>query len=120
MWLSKMLSKENISGTAERGTVTMSGAGGVEADGALSARNVTSYLPYGYSAYPPVGEEILLLPSENGMLALGVKSSADGLASGEIQLLSKGGASLVLKNNGEVIINGALVIDREGGISHNE
>ena len=51
-----------------------------------------------------------MLPLEDGEVCLGVIGSADGLEEGEIMLRSKGGASLVLKNDGRVLVNGRELV----------
>ena len=55
---------------------------------------------------PPAGESAVVLPLSDGEVELGVLSRAVGLDEGELMLYSKGGASIVLKNDGRVIING--------------
>ena len=50
-----------------------------------------------------------MLPLRDGETALGVLHSGSGLEPGEVMLYSKGGASIVLKNNGSVLINGREV-----------
>ena len=117
MWLSKMLSlKGETSAQAEQGTVTRADGSGIEAGATVSQRDVESFAPYGYSACLPVGCEVALVSTLKGQLALGTKSNAQGLEQGEIKLSSLGGASIVLKNDGSVVINNKLKIDREGQI----
>jgi hypothetical protein len=43
---------------------------------------------------------------DDGEVSLGVLADTDGLQEGELMLKSRGGASIVLKNNGKVLING--------------
>ncbi len=50
-----------------------------------------------------------MLPLRDGETALGVLHGSGGLEPGEVMLYSKGGASIVLKNNGSVLINGREV-----------
>ena len=56
------------------------------------------------------GESAVVLPLEDGEVCLGVVGSADGLEEGELMLRSKGGASLVLKNDGRVLVNGRELV----------
>ena len=99
---------------AEAGCVTISGRT-IEADSSVSVREVKSYSPYGYSAVVPVGEEVMLVPSAEGQAIIGSRLKASELASGEIRISSKGGAEIILKNDGSVVIN-SLVISKEGVI----
>lgn len=115
MWLSKIISKGNDYQKAEKGIVTISGKNQMEIGASASSREVKSYAPYGYNSTPPVGEEVLLMPSSDGQVAIGAKNSSHSLESGEICISSQGGASIVLKNDGTVVIN-SMVIDRNGVI----
>ena len=49
------------------------------------------------------------LPLANGEVSLGVLANNVELDEGEVMLSSKGGASIVLKNDGRVLINGKAV-----------
>ncbi len=112
MWMSKMISKYEQNQKAEKGSVTLSDRC-IETDGTVKARNIESFAPYGYQTVPPVGEEVMLLPSSHGQVIIGSKSENSDLESGEIKISSKGGASIILKNDGSVMINSAM-IDKNG------
>ena len=114
MWISRKLAYESGSERAERGYVSMSSHGKIEAGSSVNSRNIESFSPYGYCANIPAGEEIILVPSNDGQVALGVRSAAQPIEAGEIKIVSAGGASIHLKNDGSVVINGSFVIDREG------
>lgn len=58
--------------------------------------------PYGVYALIPRDARAVVLDG----LCLGVTDSVEGLEEGEVCLYSRGGASIVLKNSGEVLING--------------
>ncbi|MBQ7202856.1 MAG: hypothetical protein IJS03_02430 [Eubacterium sp.] len=115
MWLSKMISKASPAAVAEKGSITISGTGDVEARASSSAQKLINYTPYGYCANVPVGEEVAVIPSSDGSIALGTACKSQSLESGEILITSKGGAIIMLKNNGSVIIN-SLEIDKNGVI----
>lgn len=118
MWLSKMLSGGRAQTLrAERGLVTMSSGSGIEAGGAISTKNIRSYSPYGYDAIPPLGEELIIIPSTDGQVAVGTKLDVSDLQAGEIRLSSVGGAQILLKNDGTVVIN-SVVIDKNGVINN--
>lgn len=115
MWLSKAIKQDNAENSVEYGSVTLSSGDTLEASSSVSVRATGAYLPYGYSSLPPIGEEVMLLPASDGQAVVGVKNSSTNLEAGEIEICSKGGARIVLKNDGSVIIN-SLKIDKEGKI----
>ena len=109
-----MLSKGKEADRAETGYVTMGRGDLIEAGATVNSRSIKSYLPYGYSSLVPKGEEVILVPSTDGNVALGTRAKSEELESGEIKISSKGGASIVLKNDGRVIINGSYIINSQG------
>jgi hypothetical protein len=117
MWLSEIMAKSQSSDKAEKGIVTLSSGGDLEIDSSVNSRSVNSYSPYGYTCATPVGEEVIVIPSSDGQATLGVKSDCSSLESGEVRIMSKGGACIILKNDGSVIIN-SLVIDKNGVIKN--
>lgn len=114
MWLSKMMKDSDYEDRAEIGSITLSG-NTLEAESSVSVRELTAYSPYGYSYIPPVGEEIMLLPSADGKAIIGSKLKMKKIKSGEIEISSKGGAKILLRNDGTVVIN-SLEISKEGVI----
>ena len=59
--------------------------------------------PYGYSSAAEEGDRAVML---DGVCA-GIAAAPDGqLSQGEVRLYSAGGAEILLKNTGEVVING--------------
>lgn len=63
--------------------------------------------PYGIAYVPPKGEKAMIVQIGNSNYLLGVcKESPIELERGEIAMYSSGGASIVLKNDGRVLING--------------
>ncbi len=116
MWLSKMVVKRKNNTVAESGTVTITDSDSLEANSTVNARGLPTYAPYGYNTRIPIGEEVLLVPSTNGQAAVGSRCTENLLENGEICIKSKGGATLILKNDGSVVIN-SLVIDKNGVIN---
>lgn len=110
MWLSDfILKKKNISGNARFGDVSQSDKNEISAVTSLEQRKLPAISPYGIAYCVPVGEKCAVLPLESGEACIGVVSDASSLSPGEIMLYSKGGASIVLKNDGSVLINGKVV-----------
>ncbi len=116
MWLTQqLLSRSKMRGN-ERGRVTMNEGGRLCVSAAVNEQRVEAYTPYGYTSLPPAGTQVLLIPSAQGSVCAGARGDPSGLKAGEIRLCAAGGASIVLKNSGEILLNG-LVITRDGKIS---
>ena len=101
MWLTKQ--GKQASGTRlHRGQVT-SEEQGMKVQGDREYRSPELLFPYGYVSAAQEGQRALML---DGVCA-GVASAPDNqLAQGEVRLYSSGGAEILLKNTGEVVING--------------
>ena len=72
----------------------------------LFGKNLKSCFPYGIVSVAPTGQRAVVLPLDDGEIGLGVIADRTELEEGEVMLYSKGGASVILKNNGKVLING--------------
>ena len=97
------------------GRVTHSGGGGFGVAGVSRITPALVFAPRGIAYLPAVGDNVLLLPVEGNDTCLGVLSATAGLAPGELRLTSSGGASITLRSNGEIDLNGAT-ITREGRV----
>ncbi len=109
MWLTNYLSvnsrkKQN----AACGDITQANANTVAVQASVEHRGLPVVAPYGIVYMPPVGENSVVLPTEEGEICLGVIAKEKNLNPGELMLFSKGGASVILKNDGSVIINGQV------------
>ncbi len=107
---------------AQLATVTASRAGVVAAQGQDSTEGLPLFAPAGVVYLPAEGEQVLLLPFEDGYICVGALCRTEGLAAGELVLKSAGGACIRLQNNGEVVINslrvtpdGQLISEKGGG-----
>ena len=110
MWLSSLLAKEKTLPSAKQGSVSGAVGGKVEIDSSSQHRDVSIVAPFGVAYVPPKGERTVVVPFEGGEACVGVVASLPHkLQAGEIMLFSAGGASLVLKNDGKVYINGREV-----------
>lgn len=118
MWLSKRFGGVPQT-AAEAGTVSIGGNSVLKTVSTVQSEEVQNYAPYGYSAYAPDGEEILIINSANGAAGAGTKMKNDKLKEGEISLTSSGGAKVLLKNNGDVEING-FVFTLKGEVKNPE
>ena len=109
MWLMNYITKNSITAPkAERGGVKSSGKT-VAGDASEELRGIKGCAPFGCASVVPVGEAAGVLPLANGEVSLGVLAKNVELDEGEVMLSSKGGASIVLKNDGRVLINGKAV-----------
>ena len=108
MWMSKCLSERQKSSTPEKGKVTLS-SGQLEAGSTLMSRGIQSN--------PPVGESVMIIPSNSGQALVGTLCKAESLETGEVRLSSLGGAVILLKNDGSIVLNG-LVINKHGVIEN--
>jgi len=115
MWISRNYIPQGGSAAAEAGTVTIGGTDSLEAASTVRAREICHYAPYGYCSAVPGGEEILLINGSAGAVSAGVKMRNANLKPGEICIRSLGGAEIVLKNDGSVIING-VTFTKEGAV----
>ncbi|MGN0459319.1 MAG: hypothetical protein ACI4RL_02160 [Ruminococcus sp.] len=109
MWITNYIAKERSSNPV---TGEITGGSSVKADVFASGEynNMRMAVPYGVIYNPPVGATGVVLPTERGNMLIGVCPDDDiDLDPGEVMLYSSGGASIVLKNNGKVLINGKEV-----------
>lgn len=80
----------------------------VSVDSSEEHRGIKCCVPYGFASVVPVGESAVVLPLANGEVSLGVLAKMLNLMRARL-CSSKGGASIVLKNDGRVLINGKAV-----------
>lgn len=106
MWLTDYMTRNSLTAPdAVKGSVKNNNTGtSVMSSG--EHRELPLCLPYGIACMPPKGACAVVLPLADGEVSLGVITQAPSLEEGELMLYSKGGASIVLKNDGRVLING--------------
>lgn len=110
MWLTSFINSEKQSRTPTRGSVSDSSGKSVQIEASTQHRNLKIIAPYGVAYVPPIGEQAVVLPFDGSEACVGVlAASAKDLKRGELMLYSSGGASIVLKNDGTVLINGKQV-----------
>lgn len=113
------INMENSSFAAETGFVSSSG-NAVAVNGTAFQR-VTMYCPPGIAALPVPGQRAVIFPCGGGTVCGGVQADTGGLMPGEVKLSSVGGAYIILKQNGEIELNGlrvspdGTVLKKEGG-----
>lgn len=103
-----MLGNDNVSNkfTAEFAEIAICKDGKVNTKGAVPTVSANVIAPYGVAFAVPNGEKAVMLPVGSTTVCLGVVQQANNLQQGEVMLYSSGGASVILKNDGRVLING--------------
>jgi len=89
--------------------VSFSEASGFGVVGASEYRGTPIFAPKGISYRPSEGDNLLILPVDGTDTCIGTLCSPSGLAPGELRLASAGGASLVLNNSGDIVLNGVTI-----------
>ena len=102
MWLTKKETAEKAE-SVKTGVVT-TGGGEISVCTELERR-----APYGMAVSVPQGTEAVM----TGGVCLGVVNDAGTLLPGEVRLFSAGGAQIVLKLDGTVVINGQVFEKKE-------
>lgn len=107
--------RQESSNTSELGTVTSSGKE-INVVGVGEYREVPLVAPFGIRWNPPSGESVELIKNwHSGKSVVAVGTIVDEeIEPGEIELYSRGGAKIELKNNGTVIINEHFKINPDG------
>ncbi len=109
MWLVDYMTKNKGNNkVGSCGSVTSSSNGNVAVSASLEHRNVPIVAPYGVMYNPPENSKSVILDVAGTYMCLGVVSRYFELEPGELKLESKGGATIVLKNDGTVHINGKV------------
>ena len=109
MWISQqIIAAQKAQPQAKLGAVTGNMQAGIVAQGSGEYRNLQAAVPYGIASLPPEGAQAVILTSDAGNICIGTLAEDKGVAAGEVLLYSAGGASIYLKNSGEVVINGQV------------
>jgi phage gp45-like len=109
MWLLNYVTKNSITeSSAEKGSIKSVDGATVQVDASSDFKRIPVVVPYGVYYVPPVGEESVVISVGGEDFCLGTLGKEANLSSGELMLRSAGGASIVLKNDGHVYINGVM------------
>ena len=116
MWITQKITQPLRETAAENGRAVAFQNLELSTTGSMRQQNVPLYAPAGLSAIPCQGAQVMLLPCAGEPVCTGVRmTNLQNLNPGEIRLFSAGGASLTLKNSGEIELNG-LVITKDGAV----
>lgn len=76
---------------------------------AFVCKGKKTFAPYGFASNAPVTAMGIALPCEDGDITVAYEMPEKSLNEGEVEIFSLGGASIKLKNDGSVVINGLLI-----------
>src|SRR5574344_639294 len=107
MWLiENAVGKNSVNGKLRSGRVVGENKDNIEIKGTDLFRNVVFCTPFGMASIPADDSKVFMMTVEDSKVCVGAKSEDKGLEPGEIMLFSKGGANILLSNDGKVYING--------------
>lgn len=110
MWILNYVTQNSIAASSpEKGRVKGSVGGKVQVDASSEFGQINIVSPYGIAYVPPIGEQSVVINADSESFCLGTVAPTKNLQAGEIMLYSAGGASITLKNDGNVYINGKKV-----------
>lgn len=111
MWINEYMTGRSFSAEgASAGEIRSSNSGGVSVSSTRDYASLPLIAPAGIEYVPVTGASTVVMEGAGGAVCLGVVSAPqEELQPGELMLYSAGGASIVLKNNGKVLINGREV-----------
>ena len=116
MWINEYMTGRSFSAAgASAGEIRSANNGNVSVSatrdyGALPLIAPAGIAPAGIAYVPVAGAPTVVMEGAGGAVCLGVAvTPQEELQPGELMLYSAGGASIVLKNSGKVLINGREV-----------
>ncbi len=109
MWITKQLVQKERPINATTAKVTMADKNTVCTTGSAQHRGLPTYAPFGIDSVPPFGTKVLIIDSEVGNVCTGALCDTGQVQVGELRLFSQGGAFIVLKNNGDILLNGVKI-----------
>lgn len=107
MWIPEKIAE--VSDADDVFTAEVAGADGTKVCLGDDVRAIEgeAYFPYGIASVPPKGVRAAAVQAGRTLVVFGCEGAADvSLEAGEVALYSSGGASIILKNDGSVVING--------------
>ena len=109
MWIPKTITNNSSSSAPFTANILFSENNKINVSGLENVDSVEVCRPYGVACVPPTGSKAVVLPVGSSAVVCGVVGDNKiSLEQGEVALYSKGGASILLKNDGAVVINGTV------------
>lgn len=111
MWINEYMTGRSFGeNTAAVGEIRAADNGNVAVSSSCDYGALPLIAPAGIVYVPTAGASTMVMNGAGGTVCLGVIAPPpEDLEAGELMLYSAGGASIVLKNNGTVLINGREV-----------
>ena len=112
MWLARQMIEAKRRQPAAEASYLAEGGG---AEGTNQYRGVELTAPWGIEYAAPDYARATLVTTHEGTICVGTVLQASGLLkAGELRLFSRGGAEILLRNDGTVSINGQVFQAKEG------
>ena len=109
MWISRNINNNTNSKNPFVANVLNSNGSEVNVSALEKIENIPNTTPFGILSVPPRGAKAVVVPVGESAAVCGIVSQNKfSLQEGELALFSTGGASIVLKNDGSVVINGKI------------
>ena len=111
MWINEYVTGRSFGADkASAGEIRTANRSGVAVSATRDYGALPLISPAGIAYVPVAGSSTMVMEGAGGAVCLGVIAQPPaGLEAGELMLFSAGGASIVLKNDGRVLINGREV-----------
>lgn len=111
MWINEYMTGRSFSAAgASAGEIRSANNGNVSVSATRDYGTLPLIAPAGIAYVPVAGASTVVMEGAGGAVCLGVAvTPQEELQPGELMLYSAGGASIVLKNSGKVLINGREV-----------
>ena len=111
MWINEYMTGRSFSAAgASAGEIRSANNGSVSVSATRDYGTLPLIAPAGIAYVPVAGTPTVVMEGAGGAVCLGVTvTPREELQPGELMLYSAGGASIVLKNSGKVLINGREV-----------
>lgn len=111
MWINEYMTGRSFSAAgASAGEIRSANNGNVSVSATRDYGALPLIAPAGIAYVPVAGAPTVVMEGAGGAVCLGIAvTPQEELEPGELMLYSAGGASIVLKNSGKVLINGREV-----------
>lgn len=111
MWISNKISsgEKSKQRKVSSADVTMVSGGNIVVQNSNEYKNIKIVSPRGIAYMPVQGDKTVVIPVGDENVCVGAINESTELEAGELMLYSSGGAKIILKNNGEVVINDTTI-----------
>lgn len=110
MWISQAIKNNTQTAILDIAIVSKIENGKIQAVGNNKYDNIIVISAFQSHAIPQIGDTVILFsPNQGDPICLGTLLTPNETTAGEIKFVSKGGASIHLKNNGDITLNGVTI-----------